>query len=346
MKSTSTIRIVLCGIVFSLCSGQSMSDDSMTDDLDQTANAMIQLITEMQKNNKRDGKIMRFNQGKSLGCFNAGFEVPGDLPAELQQGLFAQPGRYQARLRFSSASTFDDSEKDLRGMSIKVLGVAGTSLGDVDREQDFLLNSYPALFVDTPETFLRFIQASYKDERMKFFINPFDSHLNSLWILFKALENPTSPFDIRYWSTTPFALGTEHAVKYSVKPCSSESSELPGSLSENYLSDAMEEHLASAPACFDFMVQLQSNDDDMPLEDASVIWDEDDSPFQTVARINIEPQEFLSPEAMEQCENISFNPWQGLPQHEPLGRMNQVRNRVYSFTSRYRTGANRYSVSQ
>ena len=135
-------------------------------------------------------------------------------------------------------------------------------------------------------------------------------------------------------------------MKYSVKPCSSESSELPGTLSENYLSDAMEQHLASAPACFDFMVQLQTNDDDMPLEDASVIWDEDDSPFQTVARINIEPQEFRSSEAMVQCENISFNPWQSLPQHEPLGRMNQVRNKVYSFISRHRTGANRYSASE
>jgi catalase len=346
MKSTSTTRIILCAIVVSLGSSQALSHDSMSADIDQTANAMIQLITEMQKTSKRDGKVMRFNQGKSLGCFNAGFEVPDGLPAELQQGLFAQPGRYQARLRFASASTFDDSEKDLRGLSIKVLGVAGDSLWDTDGEQDFLLNSYPALFVDTPETFLKFIQASYQDERMKFFINPFDLHLKSLWILFKARENPTSPLDIRYWSTTPYALGAERVVKYSVKPCSSESSELPGSLTENYLSDAMEQQLASAPACFDFMVQLQTNDDDMPLEDASVIWDEDDSPFQTVARINIEPQEFRSSQAMAQCENISFNPWQSLPQHEPLGRMNQVRNRVYSFISRHRTGANRNSESE
>jgi catalase len=340
MKSISTMRVILCAIVFSLCSAQAVADD-----LEQITNSMIQMITEMQKNSKRDGKIMRFNQGKSLGCFNADFDVSSDLPAELKQGLFAQPGNYQARLRFASASTFDDSEKDLRGMSIKVLGVAGDSLSGTDGEQDFLLNSYPALFVDTPETFLKFIQASYRDERMKFFINPFDLHLNSLWILFRARENPSSPFDIRYWSTTPFAFGAERIVKYSVKPCSTVSSELPGSLSENYLADNMEQHLASASACFDLMVQFQSNDDDMPLDDASVIWDEGDSPFQTVARINIEPQEFRSQEAMTTCENISFNPWQSLPQHAPLGRMNQVRNRVYSFISRNRTGANRYHAT-
>jgi catalase len=338
MKSTSNTRIILCAIAFGLGSGQAVAE---ADDLDQIANGMVQLITEMQKNNKRDGKIMRFNQGKSLGCFDADFEVPNDLPAELRQGLFAQPGRYQARLRFASASTFDDQEKDLRGMSVKVLGVDGSSLGKVDGEQDFLLNSYPALFVDTPETFFKFIQASYRDERMKFFINPLDSHLNSLWILYQARDNHSSPFDIRYWSTTPFAFGPERAVKYSVKPCSSVSSDIPGTLSENYLRDNMEQHLARAPACFDFMVQFQTDDDDMPLEDASVIWDEDDSPFQTVARININPQDFRNPGALTECENISFNPWQSLPQHKPLGRMNQVRNKVYSIVSGYRRGTNR-----
>lgn len=343
MKSTSNMRIILWTVAFGLCSSQAAAE---TDDLDQIANGMVQLITEMQKNKKRDGKVMRFNQGKSLGCFNADFEVPNDLPAELQQGLFAQPGRYRARLRFASASTFDDQEKDLRGMSIKVLDVPGNSLSGDDGEQDFLLNSYPALFVDTPETFYKFIQASYRDERIKFFINPLDSHLNSLWILYKARDNHSSPFDIPYWSTTPFAFGAEPAVKYSAKPCSTISSELPGSLSENYLRDAMQQHLATAPACFDFMVQFQTNGSDMPIEDASVTWDEDDSPFQTVARINIKAQDFASPAALAECENIAFNPWQSLPQHEPLGRMNQVRNKVYSIVSGYRRGANRNTAME
>jgi catalase len=93
-------------------------------------------------------------------------------------------------------------------------------------------------------------------------------------------------------------------------------------------------------------VQFQTNDDDMPLEDASVIWDEDDSPFRTVARINIEPQDFQSPGALAECENISFNPWHSLPQHRPLGRMNQVRYKVYSIVSGYRRGANRNAATE
>jgi len=325
--------------LYALCIGL-YCDRATADDIDQLANGMVQLINEIQKNKDPGAEVKRFNQGKSLGCFDATFEVEDGIAPELKIGLFKKTGRYKSQLRFASASTFDDSEKDLRGMSIKVLGVEGESLGDVNAEQHFLLNSHPALFVDTPETFYKFIQATYEDKRWKFFLNPLDSHLKSLWIVFKARDNHTSPFDIRYWSTTPSALGDGKVVKYSTQPCSSLSSSLPDPLTENYLRNSMEKHLASDGVCFDFMVQLQTNEDDMPIEDASVEWDEDDSPFQRLARINIEPQDFRTPEALAACEKTSFNPWQSLPAHKPLGRMNQVRQKVYSFTSRFRAGEN------
>ncbi len=329
-------QVILYAILIGLVSGHASADD-----IDQLANGMTLLINDIQKNKDPGGGVKRFNQGKSLGCFNAEFEVADNLASELKQGLFEKPGRYSSQLRFASASTFDDSEKDLRGLSIKVLGVTGKSLSGESGEQHFLLNSHPALFVDTPETFYKFIQATYQDKRWKFFLNPLDSHLGSLWTVLKARDNHSSPFDIRYWSTTPYAHGDAKAVKYSVQPCSSVTSELPGSLTENYLRDAMEQHLARAEACFDFMVQFQTNDKDMPIEDASVTWDEDDSPFQKVARIKIEAQAFRTPAALASCESTSFNPWHSLLAHKPLGRMNQVRNRVYSLTSRFRLGENR-----
>ncbi len=335
MRMPKITSAILCAIFLGL-----FSVTALADELDQLANSMIRVINEIQKNRDPGGEVKRFNQGKSLGCFNAEFEVVNDLAPELKKGLFKKGGRYSSQVRFASASTFDDSDKDLRGMSIKVSGVEGASLSGVNGEQHFLLNSYPALFVDTPETFYKFIQATYQDKRWKFFVNPLDSHVKSLWIIFKARENHTSPFDIRYWSTTPFALGDENVVKYSVKSCSTVSSELPDTLTENYLRDAMDLHLSRAPVCFDFMVQLQTNDEDMPIEDASVIWDENDSPFQNVARITIESQAFSTPTALAACEKNSFNPWQSLPEHKPLGRMNQVRNRIYSATSRFRLDQN------
>ena len=50
------------------------------------------------------------------------------LTAEHRVGLFAQPRTYAAWIRFANAGSKTDREKDVRGMSIKVFGVAGENL--------------------------------------------------------------------------------------------------------------------------------------------------------------------------------------------------------------------------
>lgn len=296
---------------------------------DQLVNEMNRRIETISLNSVRDGRIPRFNQAKSLGCFEADFRVRDNLPLDLRQGLFSRPGSYRAQLRFANASTWDDTEKDLRGLSIKVHGIEGEPLWGEVGVQDFLLNSYPALFVATPEEFLDFIEARQNDSRLGFFLNPFDSHLKSLWILIKARKVHLSPFDIRYWSTTPFKHGADSdvAVKYSVSPCSKYHTDTPVEPGPDQLRSAMKAHLERESVCLEFGVQKRVGS--MPLEDASVIWDEDDSPFQTVATLSIAPQIFDTPKALAACEALSFNPWQSLPEHAPLGRMNAVRRDVY-----------------
>ena len=79
----------------------------------------------------------------------------------------------------------------------------------------------------------------------------------------------------------------------------------------------------------------------MPLEDASVIWDEAQSPFQEVATLTFPEQRFDTPEALLQCERLSFNPWQSLADHRPLGRMNEVRRRVYANAEQFRNKEHR-----
>lgn len=305
---------------------------------DEVAEQMLALIKQVSQQRHPSGTIKRLNQAKSLGCFDGYFDVKQDVPATLQHGLFAKPGRYSAFVRFANASTFDDSEKDLRGLSIKVTGITGKALWGQPGQQDFLLNSYPVLFADSPEVFLQFIKAQRDDSIIGFFLNPFDSHLKALSILLSARDRPNSPFDIRFWSTTAYRLGTEHqAVKYSVKPCSDYQSPEPKGYSENYLRSAMQRHLSNTDVCFDFMVQKQLDPIDMPIEDATVEWDEDASPFVPVARLTIEKQGFLGTEKLEQCESASFNPWQALVEHKPLGRINYVRKLVYEKMAAFRT---------
>ncbi len=309
---------------------------------DALANQMEKVIKQVVLQRNPDGNARRFNQAKSLGCFAATFTVNNDISPTLQQGLFATPATYNAQVRFASASTSDDADKDLRGLSIRVAGVKGKPVWGQSGYQDFVLNSHPVLFAATPEEFLAFAKAQRDDKVIWYLLTP--TNWDSLLILLSARKNPTSPFDIRYWSTTPYQLGRDQAVKYSVKPCSNYQSKLPDELTNNYLRAAMRSHLENEPACFDFMVQRQTNNDDMPIEDASEEWDEETSPFIAVARLLIDHQPFMTTEALNECEKTAFNPWQSLLAHKPLGRMNYVRKHVYEALAQSRKQPNQQAA--
>lgn len=315
-----------------------LGQESVADNEDQIQTQMVELIKAISEERHQDGVIRRFNQSKSLGCLDADFHVDANLPDSLRQGLFAQPGSHKAMVRFANASEIDDREKDLRGMSIKVFDVNGKSLWGEDGIQDFLLNSYPALFAATPEDFLDFVKATKNDRIWWYFFNPFNAHLTSLGVLYKARKKHVSPFDLQYWSTTPYRFGLDEttAVKYSVKSCSDYASKKSGNLHEHHLRDAMQDHLQNIAACFDFMVQVQKDPRSMPIEDAQVIWDEEESPFQKVASLTITNQEFTSKQSLSDCEKLSFNPWQSLAEHQPLGGINRVRKRIYAEIAEFR----------
>ena len=334
----------LCGGL-SACDGRGeplrLGETRAGDDEAEIAGRLIEAIKQASLRNYLEGEVKRFNQAKGLGCFSADFAVARNLPAELQQGLFRSGQVYPAQIRFANASELDDSKKDFRGMSIKLSNVEGKSLWGQDGTQDFLLNSHPTLFAATPRDFLAFVEAVRDDAMWKYFINP--RHFYSVPIVWKGRARIASPFDVRYWSTTPYRFGDKSsvAVKYSVKPCSSITSEVPEKPGSDYLSATMKRHLQMTEACFDFTVQFQTDPKAMPVEDASVEWDEAISPFRKLATITIKDQAFQSAPARRQCEHMSFNPWQSLAAHEPLGGINRVRKLIYSELARFRAEENR-----
>ncbi len=306
--------------------------------INQLVEEMGQGIEAISAGESENNIIPRFNQPKTIACVNAELRTHEDIPKQLKHGIFAQAGSYPAMLRFANATNRDDSKKDIRGLSIRLSNVKGNVVWGEQGYQDFVLNSYPALFVATPEDFLSFIHARQNDKKLGFFLNPFDLHLKSLWIVFKARKKHLSPLDIRYWSTVPFRLGKNdnQAVKYSVTPCSNYKTTQVVNAGKNQLRAGLKAHLQKGKACFHFAVQTQTDQQSMPIEDASIIWDENVSPFHTVATITIDNQDFDNPEALAFCESCSFNPWQSLVAHEPLGRMNEVRRLVYTNAEKFR----------
>lgn len=307
------------------------------DEADNTA-AMIEAIKAVALAEHPTGVIERLNQSKSLACFDARFAVVDGLDANLQQGVFTPGAIYPARLRFASARQEDDRDKDFHGVSIKLEDVVGPTLWGEQGYQVFLLNSSPALFAANPGDFRDFIEATRDGKVWRYFINP--SHFYSLPIVLSGRAEIDNPFAIRYWSTTPYRFGDDvtRAVKYSLRPCAPPP-DFTVEKHQDFLTDAMREHLRITPACFDFMVQFQTDPDSMPIENSAVAWDESVSPFIKLAEIRIE-EGATSADTRDSCESMSFNPWQSLEAHRPLGGINRVRKPIYGEIGEFRQREN------
>src|SRR5690242_9272564 len=107
--------------------------------------AFVEFLKATSTKHHPSGTVPRFNQGRAAGCVDAEFVVADDLPPDLRVGLFAQPGSYKARIRFANATSQSDTERDVRGMSIKVFNAAGENLTTGVADHDFILNSHPVM---------------------------------------------------------------------------------------------------------------------------------------------------------------------------------------------------------
>ena len=294
----------------------------------------IAFLKEASAKRHPTGTMQRFNQGRDSGCVKAEFTVLDNLPADLRVGLFAEPRTFQSWIRFANASSQSDTRKDVRGMSIRLADVPGRNLTPGATTQDFVLNSHPVMVAANTRDFLALLRALEGNTLRR--IGYIVTHPRTVRRGIASRGHPTSHLDIGYWSKTPYLFGDGRAVKYAVRPCSATRSILPAELTDTYLRDAMRAHLDRSEACFDFMVQFQTDGQSMPIEDATVEWSEAVSPFRPVARIRIPRQNIAEPGRASQCEESAFNPWHALAEHRPLGSLNRARREIYPAMTEFR----------
>ncbi|MBC7962627.1 MAG: catalase family protein [Steroidobacteraceae bacterium] len=303
------------------------------------------MVVVLQKKMSKDypaGQTKRDAHPNTLACLRAEFIVEPNIPAELKAGIFALPQTYPAWIRISSASEKiqSDKTKDLRGFAIKIMGVKGERFLAQNEEketQDFLLLSNPTMPLGTVELFHDAVYYSTEWSPLAFATRMvLSGNFHVINELRKAQQNQTSPLDIRYWSTTPYLYGPDRCVKYAVVPTSQFKSHLPQVLTDHYLTENMEKHLAAHEASFDFMVQVQKDPGRMPVEDAGVEWSEKESPFIKVATIRIPSQAFRTAEREELAEDLSFSPAHSLIEHRPIGGINRARIEIYRHLSEFR----------
>jgi hypothetical protein len=257
----------------------------------------------------------------------ATFRVNDGIPEPMRVGLFATPRSYTALVRFSNGRGQDDTKPEVHAMAVKVLVPDGNG---PPRIQDFIVADHPVFFARNVEHVFGFLAATVKGTpvaQLAATDYPQLAHFSSL--------ATTSLLEMTYWSQTPYKLG-DGAVKYVVSPSlDDESPAMTLSHSPDCLREALEEQLTlrKVGACFDLCVNPQTDAETMPIEDPTVEWTS--APVR-LATISVYPQKFDRPEQMAFFENLSWNPWNALPEHTPLGGINRARRLVYEDSSALR----------
>lgn len=316
---------------------------------------IIQTAVRIVDQHREGTRYLRDAHAKAHGCVKADVSVLTDLPAALRKGVFAEPGKtWPAVMRLSNGNAYPqfDSIRDARGMALKLLDVPGEQLladQQARTEQDFVMFSHPNFFVSDVAEYAQNIGAQADGQKIQAFFPSFDPRSWQVRHLFIALATlappPASPTQTTYFSVSPYKFGTENAkFRVAPDPQSCPPYQLPKQNQDlpNFLRSALNQQLSTdrVPACFVLQIQRQDPAKYMPIEDTSIEWRESDSPFETVARIRVAPQDFDTPALNLACDSQSFNPWFGIEAHRPVGGINRLRKAVYEAVSDYRHSRN------
>jgi hypothetical protein len=274
--------------------------------------------------------ISRSFHSKAHGCLRGTFKVNSSIAPDYQYGVFKPNAEYPVWARFSNASGTPkvDTEKDMRGLALKLMKVDGIKI------QDFLMTNGPVHFAPDAKGMMEFGEAGAKGAlgMTEYFL----THWNAAIVLARDTSRKVgSMVTESYWSRTPYRLGPK-AMKFNVVPCDGLTSKQPDHPSPTYLTDDLRERASKGPICFDFRMQLQLDPEKQPIEDASVEWTEQDTPSVTVARVTFPKQEFDSTDQMEFCNDLDYNPWHASEDLRPLGNMNRARKVVYPSSQEFR----------
>ena len=293
---------------------------------------------------RRYGTSGRALHRKGLLPLRARFEVLSEIPEHARQGLFAVPGMHDAWVRLSSAS-FDlqkDHVPDIRGFAIKVHGVSGAgALGSPTKSQDFLLINQESFGSPRSDEFVGMLSAVSRGMgslfKWIFSTYGFFGGLGRARKLIGMLNKKFSGFATEtFWSAVPIACGP-YAARVRLLPSSQE----PAADAKRDWAGDMRRKLAAGALTHDFQLQFFVDEETTPIEDASKSWPESEAPFVTVGRLTLLAQQVDEEGTFaEEVERASFDPWNALVEHRPLGDVMRARKVAYyaSQQARARSG--------
>lgn len=277
------------------------------------------------------GTIRRGTHAKGV-CAGATFEVLNlrdsgldrTLVERLGQGIYARPGVYQGWARFANGkgSVNPDATPDVRSLSFAVDVPAGAlAPNSAAFRQDFSMNNASTFPINDAQDFEIVLRAATQGPRS---LNAVElARLGATLAKGAAQENQDiAPYQmLRYWSGTAFLHGARDAVKYSARPCATNSAAPLNLESENFLGEELARRLAqdardNSSTCFEFQIQFLDAERFRTslrlrkpatywVENASADWNEtDETPFITVGRLTLSPGNLMDQAA---CESLRIN---------------------------------------
>lgn len=324
----------------------------------ETIDGIIASMThESEKTADRYKHAVRASHAKVSGVAVGELQILPDLPPELRQGLFAQAGTHPVVVRFAQGpgEYLKDSVSTHRGMAIKVFGVEGEKLPGHDAPtQDFVFATGPVFPNPDAKGFLGSMKqlevGTSAPEAVKAAVSQTARAIDSVVKAVKGESSPLldffghqplHPLAEPYYSQAALRYG-DHVAKIAAFPASPAQSALAGE--ELHPGDdpdafrhAVLSYLKGEAAVFEIRVQLCLDLDEMPVEDASKPWDEEASPYRTVARFVLPPQDSYSEARRKYADDVlSFRPAHSLESHRPLGSLMRARLKTYQVLSRFR----------
>ena len=282
--------------------------------------------------------IQRGFHAKSHACLNGELRLDHARDPRTRFGIFADdraPKRIIARFSNGVGWRQGDADLDARGLAIKVLDVPGPKyLDDEPMSQDILMTNSPVPVGRNAVEFMKFAHANVKGRTAGLFF--LVGHASTAAEALSRTNAVDSMVTERFWSGGAFHLGAHQAVKMSTRPCDLHLVREPKRDTEDYLRTDL---VAAARdgICMTLYVQFQTDPTRTPIENASKIWEESDSPLVPVGRVVMPPQT-VDPSATAACDALSFSPWHALPAHKPMGHINRARRYVYAASRQARGG--------
>lgn len=304
-----------------------------------------QIISRVQQHNfsmHRHG--MRGTHVKTQAIVKGTFTVLPNLPGHLAHGVCSPANAKQPHpvaIRFANEPSFlqDDRAPGPRGCGLKVFGIEGDYLdpkGKQVKTQDFTFNNAPILELRDAPTTVEIFKIRERHFRNPEAITPEVKKRDDAELQMAPTQLPNQHFlSYKMYSQSAYSWGP-YVVKYALVPSNKLQQDLASQkIDDNSDPEAhsqwLREFFRDNDAAYDFQVQLCEDVSKQPVEDASVEWDEEKFPFQTVGKVTFPKGQDVFDAARRTFwdDKIKLNVWYGLKDHRPLGSVNRLRKELY-----------------